>query len=288
MRNIQCRLISLFLGFLLFSNAMAVTKRAVVIGLGQYEDSAWEKINGDRDVPLIVNMLHNLGYRDIVTLVNKEATKSCIVASFRNLEARCRKGDIVYVHFSGHGQRMTDVNGDESDDGWDEAWIPYDAYLQYGPHDRGEKHLSDDEIGRWMGKIRKAVGEKGQIVLIVDACHSGDSSRDSKEPPVRGVLQNFIIPGEYVQTIPKIPEKWLTLSACKSFQRNGEVLTDNGHYGMLSYALFSQYTLFKGKSNADILQLVTNFVNEHRGVLPQSPVLTGEKNKYQVVRAFYD
>ena len=33
--------------------AAAQTKRALVIGLGQYMDSDWEKINGDKDVPYI-------------------------------------------------------------------------------------------------------------------------------------------------------------------------------------------------------------------------------------------
>ena len=31
--------------------AAAQTKRALVIGLGRYMDSDWEKINGDKDVP---------------------------------------------------------------------------------------------------------------------------------------------------------------------------------------------------------------------------------------------
>ena len=30
----------------------AQTKRALVIGLGEQQDKAWNKINGDKDVPL--------------------------------------------------------------------------------------------------------------------------------------------------------------------------------------------------------------------------------------------
>ncbi len=35
----------------------AQTKRALVIGLGEHEDKAWNKINGDKDVPLVQAML---------------------------------------------------------------------------------------------------------------------------------------------------------------------------------------------------------------------------------------
>ena len=37
--------------------ACAQTKRALIIGLGKYEDRSWGKINGDRDVPLVTSML---------------------------------------------------------------------------------------------------------------------------------------------------------------------------------------------------------------------------------------
>ena len=34
----------------------AQTRRALVIGIGQQEDKAWGKINGDRDVPYVEEM----------------------------------------------------------------------------------------------------------------------------------------------------------------------------------------------------------------------------------------
>ena len=288
MSNSILRFIFLLLSVFTAMNSWSVTRRALVIGIGTYQDTAWEKIHGDRDIALVVEMLQKLGYEEIVTLVNEQATKSGILAAFEHLQKSCQKGDWVYVHFSGHGQRMTDVDGDEQEDGWDESWIPYDAYLKYGPHDRGEKHLSDDEVGFWMTKVRHAVGKRGQIVVSVDACHSGDSSRELDELPVRGVIQNFIIPDSPQRISARLPESWLTLSACKPFQRNCEILTDSGYYGMLSYALYHLYPHFKGKDNVEVLTLLHQFVNVHRGALPQSPQLTGEKDKYEVVHAFYD
>ena len=41
------------------SKSLAQTKRALVIGLGEHEDSAWNKINGDKDVPYVLEFLNN-------------------------------------------------------------------------------------------------------------------------------------------------------------------------------------------------------------------------------------
>ena len=35
----------------------AQTKRALVIGLGEQQDKAWNKINGDKDVPFVQALL---------------------------------------------------------------------------------------------------------------------------------------------------------------------------------------------------------------------------------------
>ena len=54
---------------------LAQTKRALVIGIGRQEDSAWNKINGDKDVPYVLEILNDANYEQIITCVNEEATK---------------------------------------------------------------------------------------------------------------------------------------------------------------------------------------------------------------------
>ena len=108
-------------------NCMGQNYHAVLIGIGQYPSSSgWSTIHGDNDIPLIKASLINQGFPDenITTILNEQATKECILNSFESLLSRIGKGDVVYIHFSGHGQQITDLNGDE-DDGYDEAWIPY-------------------------------------------------------------------------------------------------------------------------------------------------------------------
>ena len=90
----------------------AQTKRALVIGLGEQQDKAWNKINGDKDVPLVQGMLKNAGFKSVTTLVNRQATKTGIIGAFRKMAASCKQGDVVYIHYSGHGEQITDVHND--------------------------------------------------------------------------------------------------------------------------------------------------------------------------------
>ena len=95
----------------------AQSRRALVIGIGQQEDKAWGKINGDKDVPLMEEMLKNAKFKtgNVKKLVNQQATKAAIVNALKSLASQSKHGDIVYVHFSGHGQQMKDVHNDEKD-----------------------------------------------------------------------------------------------------------------------------------------------------------------------------
>lgn len=255
----------------------AQTRRALVIGLGEQQDKNWAKINGDKDVQYVLEMLKDAKYKDIYTLVNKQATKGRIVSSLKKLTTRCKWGDVVYIHFSGHGQLVTDVNGDEKD-GFDESWIPYDAYLVYGKNDKGEKHLIDDEINVLLTHIRNKIGDKGKMLVVVDACHSGDSSRgeeNDKDIVTRGVWNNFVIPNKTNIKSSKAPERWLTLSACKDFQLNQEMKTPK--VGKLTYSLYMAAQ--KGKVSLEEVEIM---MSTYRGRLPQTPVLTGEVGKYKL------
>lgn len=170
----------------------AQTKRALVIGLGEQQDKAWNKINGDKDVPLVQGMLKSAGFKSVTALVNRQATKTGIIGAFRKMAASCKQGDVVYVHYSGHGQQMTDVHNDEKD-GLDECWIPYDAYRKASATYHGEKHLTDDELNVYLNAIRHKIGAKGKLLVVIDACHSGDGTRGDNDEVVRGVEDTLVV-----------------------------------------------------------------------------------------------
>lgn len=260
------------------------TKRGLVIGLGQYQDRTWGTVHGDKDVPLVKNMLTSCGYKYVATLVNKEATKAGILTAFGNLSKRCQKGDIVYIHFLGHGQQITDVNGDE-EDGWDEAWIPYDAMYAYSKTYKGEKHLIDDEIAVLLTDIRMRIGTSGKLLVVVDACHSGDSDRgtEAEDEYIRGASDNFVIPiSAKPKRTMKAKENWLTLTACKNIQDNCEVKSADGNfYGMLSYVLSSRFNNWNKLDNNTILSDIQSQVNLNRKRRKQTVTLSGNHSLTQ-------
>ena len=64
----RIRIITYFL-LLLSLPVTAQTKRALVIGLGEQQDKAWNKINGDKDVPFVQAMLKNAGFNSLFSLI---------------------------------------------------------------------------------------------------------------------------------------------------------------------------------------------------------------------------
>lgn len=276
-------LIILFLA-LGICGADAIGRHALIFGLGKQKDTAWGRINGDKDVNYVEQMLKTLNFTDIRSLKNEKATKVEMVKAFRELASRCKKGDVVYVHYSGHGQLITDLDGDErkkwrgkNHADWDESWIPYDAYMHYCDEDKGDKHLSDDEVAVLLSAIRAKIGEKGQLTVVVDACHSGDATCGELDEGVRGVDVKFIIPYDGVsqKQASIVEEKWLTISACKPFQLAMEM--KNLKVGKLTYALFSLGKRAFSMTNYQLEKSLENYMEINKGRLKQTPVVSGKR-----------
>ena len=129
----KLRYILLISCFIICSNLCQATKYALVVGIGEYPiENGWTSINGDNDIALVRDILFANGFSDnnIYELRNAEATASAIRQGFDNLITLVQKGDIIYIHFSGHGQLITDLDGDE-ESGMDESMVPYDARRIY-------------------------------------------------------------------------------------------------------------------------------------------------------------
>lgn len=237
--------------------------RALLVGIGRYPVyTGWTQIHGDADVDLLVPALKKNGYTDVKTLKNAQATKAAIINELKALASRSKAGDKVYFHFSGHGQPVTDINGDEGKKGFDEAIVPYDACKTItskvkGRFYNGEKHLIDDELNPLFAAIKDKLGTTGKFFIAIDACYSDDMERapGSEEaglPPTRGT--NVKLNVKRTATWTSIPRpklfspgaKMYVVSACKSNERNFEYRAKNGKtYGSLSYFIFTlmKYTM---------------------------------------------
>lgn len=238
------RILTLYLIIFSTFEASAQNKLALLIGIGEYpQDSGWPTIHGDNDVAIIKNLLIGQDFKedDICELTNSAATKVGIMSALESILQEAKQGDVVYIHFSGHGQQVTDLDGDE-DDHYDEAWIPYDARKKYeaGIYE-GENHIIDDELNNYLNGLRAKVGVRGKIVVVADACHSGSGSRGltDNDEFIRGTSEKFEIPSKGSNVVKKeAPVHWLYVGACKPYQTNYEYRSNGGtYYGSLSYVI---------------------------------------------------
>lgn len=249
---ITSAIVALMLGLSTF-NAEAETKRALLVGVSDYgnpreDPDKWANISGANDVKLLSPLFTKQGFK-VTSLVDAQATYANIAGALKKVVKDAKKGDIVYLHFSMHGQPFEDLNGDEAD-GWDEALIPVDAQMRYvkGKYE-GKNHLLDDEMEKYISQIRSKIGPTGELFVVMDACHSGTASRGDGEH-VRGVRDGFTRSGkaytpnrtketnDYFKVPTAAGQSPVTfLEACRSYQQNKEVLDRESKtwYGSLSY-----------------------------------------------------
>ena len=273
------RLLVIWMLFCSLCLAQGATKRALLIGIGAYpqdKDNFWNPIHGDNDVPLIKGVLLQNGFEasNISTLVNEQATYKGIQRALARLINEASVCDTVYIHFSGHGQLITDLNGDEPS-GYDEAWIPYDALQVPSKNYHGQNHFVDDELNAYLHRLRAKVGPLGRIVVVADACHSAGGSRTYDEEVIRGTTARFELSNRPRRnySVPNT-EDWIFLSACSSEGFNRQCNVDDEWHGSLSYAIYLLSDQLRIVSAEELRSMIENTMYNllHR---TQTPVLDG-------------
>lgn len=173
--------ILLIVVIILFSNIITqAEKYALIIAIGDYpKENYWPDISSKNDVDHVKAALVKIGFNpaNITHLYDADATKKGIIDQLESLNKKLQKGDIVYIHYSGHGQQVLDDDGDELDN-LDEAIVPYDSPMLFekGIYE-GEQLIRDDMLGAYTLKMREQCGKDGQVILVLDSCHSGTGTR---------------------------------------------------------------------------------------------------------------
>ncbi len=278
--------------------ADAQNKYALIIAVGSYpEAGGWKSLASANDVPLVKNALLHHGFAEehIAVLLNEEATKSGINKALNSLYEKAGPKDIVVIHYSGHGQQITDDNGDEID-GYDEALVPYDAQKGFmvGVYE-GENHIRDDDFGVYLEKLQAKLGEDGNVLVIIDACHSGTATRSEGTTTYRGTFETFYVPTP--TPAKKQPDtrggggmfdqkrgatgmaSLVVMSGARHDQLNSETRDESGNpVGSLSYA-FSKHAL-NMPANANYKTLFDKIKLELAVKAPnQSPQIEGDVDK---------
>src|SRR5207249_1910247 len=117
---------------------------------------------------------------NVTTLLNEQATRDGILAALDALTAAAGPGDVVVIHFSGHGSQIRDRERDEPD-GWDETIVPSDSGRVPDPN----RDITDDEIYL---RLRALAGRQtANITLLFDCCNSGTITRAALGGHSRGL-----------------------------------------------------------------------------------------------------
>jgi hypothetical protein len=213
-------------------------RRALLIGIESYSDkSPFSSLRGSRnDVALVREVLttyYGFDEESVLELVDRRATRRNIERAFEELIDRTRPGDLVYIHYSGHGSQVADASGDEGFGGLDSTLVPIDA--------AENPQILDDEIDVWLTQLRRKTSD---VVLVVDACHSGTITRGPLR--ARGIPEwddrdygwSRELPGLSEGSLPaEAPsDRFVRISAALDHQLATEYSAPDGRvYGLLSW-----------------------------------------------------
>jgi hypothetical protein len=163
----------LVISFLITNIVLSQTKRALLIGIENYNCSPEQKLQDLKgpvnDVAKINSLLLSkflFSNSNIKVILNDEATRDNILKSLKDLTESIQKGDIVVFYYTGHGSlQMNSLARDGSK--FDEGIVTADA-CQTG------LLIRDKELA----PIFSNMIDKGAVLTcIYDCCHSGGLSR---------------------------------------------------------------------------------------------------------------
>ncbi|MCI0457830.1 MAG: caspase family protein [Gemmataceae bacterium] len=148
---------------------------------------------GLQDEHLIKLTSTNTGAPEPPEPPRQQPTYENLVRAFGRLADIARPGDLVYIHFSGHGGRTrTLFPAAKGADGLDESLVPLDIGRPEA------RFLRDLELGHLLDRMVR----KGLLVtLVLDSCYAGGATRGQirgNDVAVRGV--------HFIDTTPRPPD----------------------------------------------------------------------------------
>lgn len=231
-----------FITLILFprqSNAAQI--RALLVGIDEYRSPAVSDLRGCvNDVEMMKHVLlsgFGVESENIRLLKNEQATRDGILSAIQtHLIDKARQGDIIILHYSGHGSRMIDVSGDEVDR-FDETIVPHDGRTE------GVFDIADDEIN---GVLRKLNEKTKYVTFIFDSCHSGSAARagnvvrqippDPRLPP--GSSDSGLRGGEEGSSDFRARDsEYVLISGCLAGELSNEATFNNQRHGALTWYL---------------------------------------------------
>jgi hypothetical protein len=204
--------------------ARAGTNYAIIIGIAAYARISPLDYTDD-DAESVAQRLASLPGWDpdnMALLLNSQATS----ANFTRLLDALQEGtedDVLFIFFSGHGNRVEDTNGDEAD-GYDEVLCFYDIDLR------------DDTFALLLESLPMR-----RIAIMIDACYSGGQlntlgAKGSGTGADDGILEDLArVPAARPQDLDGLAKSLVALAASRFDEPSWE-FESLGH-GLFAYAL---------------------------------------------------
>ncbi|GEM_PF-3018833 len=151
-------------------SAFAASDRyAIVIGVADYpgdtQDRSWVADTDDQIVQTLIDDCEFLP-ENILHLEDNAAHVDGIARAITDwLDPLESSSSTVFIYFTGHGGVVADAAPLDEDDGLDEVLCAWDGYIR------------DDTLRQLLDRL-----ESQNIVVVVDACHSGGHIDDELEP----------------------------------------------------------------------------------------------------------
>jgi hypothetical protein len=255
-----------------------MSKKALLIGINYY-DTPSAGLNGCiNDVVNIRNMLIDAyGYESAnITMLrddsaaNNKPTAANILKQLVSIVSQSASLGQIWIHYSGHGSQIYDINGDERDS-MDEVIVPCD-FTSYGV-------ITDDTV---FSIVKQS---KCPTVLIFDSCNSGT---------VCDLAWNFnALSGTQVSVVKTnnstiINPNIFCFSGCRDEQTSADIYNNSSAQacGALTTAFIESLRL--NKHNVDVKTLYLSIVAYLKQMgMEQIPQFSSSNQKpvYQVVRA---
>lgn len=151
---------------------------ALLVGINEYRAPITQLQGCLRDINRIEAYLKKQIVEErglyIQTLTNEEATRSNIIASFRQHLARAKSEDVVWFHFSGHGTESftaPEFRNSVEPNGKDQNLVCYNI-----SDEDTDFLLADKEIAVLLQQISSS-NATPHIIVSLDCCHSGSGTR---------------------------------------------------------------------------------------------------------------
>lgn len=174
----------------------AAEKHALLIGISEYKDDRIPDLEGPRnDVSSMVEVLEAkwaFDTRNIITLLDENATESNILAALESMYENSAPGDDLLVYYSGHGTSAMDVSlgGKLHLPDGSGALISsdFDPDKHVARYYNNQPIAADDDgllVGRYELKpLFEKLNRDRTLLVIFDACFSGNA--------VRGVNDQYV------------------------------------------------------------------------------------------------